>query len=178
MNPTNWAPKRVEYNALLEAVSAGDLDGVKRAVSSDMDLDVLFGDSDGGDGETVLHRVAEAGNVEIVEYLLANGASVDSLDRTQFGPSSPLHSAARESQPRIVDILVDHGADIHARGDQGKAVIHQVLFGHSLSFGSSVRPEQIETIKVLLDRGHNIDSFCLEAGGTVVSLAILTTCSN
>jgi len=51
-----------------------------------------------------------------VEALLTLGASVDLPDQNS---NAPLHSAARSSSPRVIALLLDHGADRSIRSEFG-----------------------------------------------------------
>jgi len=52
------------------------------------------------------------GNENVVSYLLDHGASVNSV--TQRG-ETPLHYAARASQPAVMRLLLDNGAQLDAK---------------------------------------------------------------
>lgn len=157
-----WAPERPDYEAFFKAASAGDLEDVKIALDTNIKVDALQGD--GWEGETALHMASAAGNVDIVELLIARGATVDIHDRSPHGPSTPLHDAAFFGRARVVEALLDHGADIKAVGEMDGTVLQQVLRNKK-----HVEPHHIETIILLLDRGHDIHAGSMELGGTVVN---------
>ena len=161
-NGAIWAPECPDYEAFFNAVSTGNSADVKTALNSNIEIDALQGD--GGDGKTAVHLASAAGYVNIVEYLIASGAVVDIHDRSQHGPSTPLHDAAFFGRCRVVEVLLDNGADIKAVGEQDGTVLQQVLRSKK-----HVEPQHIETIILLLDRGHDIHSGSMELGGTVVS---------
>jgi ankyrin repeat protein len=66
--------------------------------------------------------------------------------------------------PTLVNLLLDHGANPKAIGEMDDTALHMVL-------RSALRVDSayIETIKLLLDRGLEIDALAPEMGGTVVS---------
>jgi ankyrin repeat protein len=66
---------------------------------------------------TVLHASANAGNAEVVRWLLQHGAAVNV--RGRMG-RTPLHLAAeRNRSPRVVRVLLEHGASLSAKDDLG-----------------------------------------------------------
>jgi ankyrin repeat protein len=66
---------------------------------------------------TVLQNAANTGKAEVVEWLLAHGADVKA--RGRLG-RTPLHLAAeRNRSSRTAEILVQWGADMNAKDDQG-----------------------------------------------------------
>ena len=58
--------------SLVSAAWKGDLDRVKAAVIRGEDID-----GRGSDGDTALHEACRHGHVDIVKYLLANGANTE-----------------------------------------------------------------------------------------------------
>ena len=71
-------------------------------------------ESANADGETALHLVARAGNVEAAKLLLKARAKVD--PRENFGGQTPLMWAVARRHPEMVELLASKGADVNARG--------------------------------------------------------------
>ena len=71
-------------------------------------------DSPNPEGQTALMVVARSGNLEAAKLLLAAGAKVDA--REQWGDQTALMWAAAQKQPEMVQLLIDHHADVNARG--------------------------------------------------------------
>lgn len=65
---------------------------------------------------TPLHLSALNGYLEIVKYLVKNGANVDSKNRKN---QAPLHSAVHNAHRDIIEYLVTSGADLNAIDDEG-----------------------------------------------------------
>lgn len=156
-----WAADRPDYNAYFEAISAGDLDSTKAALNSNINVNALRGD--GMEGETALHIAAGAGHVDIVEFLIANGAIIDIRNRFRDGENTPLLQAAFSCRARVVEILLDNGADIKAVGEMQRTSLLHVLWNVP-----HVEAKHIEMIELLLDRGHDPYSDNIETGGTIV----------
>ncbi|KAI4124926.1 MAG: hypothetical protein LQ347_005545 [Umbilicaria vellea] len=159
-----WAPDSLQYEAFFRAVSRGNLEDVRTTLIPTIHVDALRGD--GWEGETALHMASAAGNTDIVDFLLAIGASVDIRDRCGLGLSTPLHYAASVGRSSVVKLLLEKGADLHSLGESDSPVLHRVLWNKP-----KVLPEYIETIKVLLDYGHDINLAKIEMGGTVLHQA-------
>ena len=76
----------------------------------------------GGDGTPLLYavqvwKISKA----VVNALLEAGA--DPRGRDDNG-ESPLHAAARSSDPEMTTLLADAGADVHARNEKGETPLH------------------------------------------------------
>ncbi|KAI0258368.1 ankyrin repeat-containing domain protein, partial [Gloeopeniophorella convolvens] len=57
-----------------------------------------------------------AGHLDIVAYLLENGAEVDKVDGSGW---TPLHIAVSAGQDEVVRELVGAGADVSRKNDKG-----------------------------------------------------------
>jgi len=159
---TVWATESADYKAFFDAVTNGHLQEVKASLNSSINLNALLGD--GLEGDAALHIAVAKNHVDVVQLLLASGAFVDVLAISRFGPTTPLHVAAELVRPTLIKLLLDHGANPNAIGELGGTALHMVLY-HTLR----VDPAHIETIKLLLDCGIEIDALAEEMGGTVVS---------
>ena len=66
------------------------------------------------DGATILHYASAYGHADIVEYLLSLGTfDINAMDHTLL---SPLHCAASHRHPKVLETLLENGAD-HAVRD-------------------------------------------------------------
>ena len=72
-------------------------------------------DSANPEGQTALMSVARSGNVAAAKLLLRAGARVNA--REQWGNQTALMWAAAQRQPQMVRSLVQHGAEVDARGE-------------------------------------------------------------
>ncbi|CAF94728.1 unnamed protein product, partial [Tetraodon nigroviridis] len=59
---------------------------------------------------TPLHVSVRTGHLDCVQYLIHNGASVNTQDREG---DTPLHDAVRQNRLKIIQLLLLHGADTH-----------------------------------------------------------------
>lgn len=124
-------------------------------------------------GYTVLHRVVEEGHEELLSLLLSRGAakglattseglpmqqgkSVDSRDNNQ---ATALMHAAGGSHNKMVEILVEAGADLSARDEFGMRPLHYAAEGGHLG-----------TVELLLKLGADPDAMD-EVGKTAADVA-------
>lgn len=85
------------------ASRVGNLDIVKRLVDLGADVNVSGGTFETGPLKTAI----SSGHVEVVKYLLSQGANVDLSEPFQ----NPLFSAIYNGRLDIVKLLIDHGID-------------------------------------------------------------------
>ena len=76
-------------------------------------------------GETVLMGCARTGSVAAIRALLAAGAEVNSRESTE--EQTALMWAVAERHAAVVTVLLDHGADVHARSRVRRRVISRRL---------------------------------------------------
>ena len=93
----------------------------------------------------------------IAELLIENGADVNHLSFSQDGEpvGTVLMEACRSSHVKVVNQLIDHGAEINA----------QVIFGTPLTM--AIESNRIDAVEALLTAGANLDLRYPENGGTV-----------
>jgi uncharacterized protein len=71
-------------------------------------------------GWTPLHYACSRGHLEIAEYLIANGAIVDSMSP---GNTTPLMMAVQSGNEQLIKLLLDKGADLKIRNVNGLTAI-------------------------------------------------------
>jgi len=71
-------------------------------------------------GWTPLHYACAKGQVEVAQFLISNGATVDSMS---LGNTTPLMMAVQSGNERLVKLLLDKGADFQFRNSQGLTAI-------------------------------------------------------
>ncbi len=152
-------------------------------------------------GSTPLTEAAWRGHVHLIDMLLAGGAQVDftarprlrpltrailhghvdCVDRLLHGGADPrwphwldaplLHHAAASADPRMVSLLLEAGADVHARGVKHETALMALARGCA-RMGT---PEaQVATLRLLLDRNVGLEE-CDEHGDTALMKAANTT---
>jgi ankyrin repeat protein len=106
------------------------------------------------DGITLLHSAAWYGDLETVRILLDYKAEANTQSSKQYGPihvvplgaqflDKPHHSA--QTLADIARLLLEHGADVHARTDDGLTPLHL-----------AARWGRVEVVRVLLEHGANV----------------------
>ncbi len=91
-----------------------------------------------------LHRAVRDGNREMVEFLVQNGAPLDTPDGLQGW--TPLHHAARLGYVGIVKVLLARGAATSLPDRRGQTPLHL-----------AARLGKAETVSVLLLHGAHVD---------------------
>jgi ankyrin repeat protein len=97
---------------MLQAAENGQLEEVKSLIQTDPSL-VNVTDKE---GYTPLHRACYGNHVEIVKYLLQNGANIAAKTELQW---EPLHSCCRWNHIECAQVLISEGADVNALSEGG-----------------------------------------------------------
>ena len=71
-------------------------------------------------GWTPLHYAASRGQMEVAEYLILKGATIDSLSQSN---TTPLMMAVISGNESLIKLLLDKGANLKLRNDQGFTAI-------------------------------------------------------
>ena len=110
------------------------------------------------DGQVPLHLVSyqkshvedEGKRLVLARLLLAGSTNVNARDA--FG-ETPLHKASYNRRPKIAQLLLDHGANAHAKNVQGRNSLHLL----SLSIHSVDSQDVHRLIEVLLGQGVDVN---------------------
>ena len=96
---------QIDAPALLHTLRRGSMDGVQQLFSGNNSTNInrLL-----PDGALPLHVAVDAERADVVEFLLQNGAGVNSVDQAGW---TALHHAVYNSNIEIVKLLLQHGAD-------------------------------------------------------------------
>lgn len=107
-------------NGLMHAAKAGRKDVLEKLVpnikQSDLSAVDIYSSS-------VLHIATKAGHLEVVRYLLENGAS-SFVNLGEKGEGTALHCAAHYNQPEIGGLLVGKGGKVDALDKSSRTPLH------------------------------------------------------
>jgi len=81
------------------------------------DISIHEAAKDGNIEAWLLDNSVQAGNIQVVEHNIANGADVNAKDESE---STPLHSAALFGHKEIAELLIAKGANVNAKNDGGE----------------------------------------------------------
>jgi ankyrin repeat protein len=83
-------------------------------------------------GEQLIHHVCRINNLDIVKYLVENGANVNYANNLRC---SPIHCVrfGRDGALELIKYLVEHGADIKHRAIFGRTLIHYICMQRSVT---------------------------------------------
>ncbi len=150
----------LQDRAIFDAVEKGDLQHVRRlvhdnpAIVNSYPINRLGCKPSRVDSFTPLHMACLYGRYEVAKFLLDNGANVNAV--VNAGRTS-LHEAV---DPRVVQLLIDRGADIRAKW------ANDIFYARPLNIQPihlAARRGQLANIKVLLAAGA--DPSALDAEG-------------
>ena len=124
-----------------EAVLKGNLNGVVSAISKDKSK--IY--SKDQDGSTLLHVAVSNDHIDIVKYLVSQGADVDSQDSEG---DTPLHLAASSGLLEIAKYLVSKGANVNARNTS----FQETPLNRTTYYG------YIDMVKLLVTHGADVNA--------------------
>lgn len=110
---------------------------------------------------TPLFIAATCGNVEILRFLVENGANVNATDDFGF---TPLMAASDSQFLDAVTFLIDQGADVNLHDSGGFTALHYAI---EVSFD----PLCCLIVKQLINHGTNINAVTKYDKGTPLMLA-------
>jgi ankyrin repeat protein len=122
--------------ALLEAVRAGDKEGVRRLLRQGANVNART-----EDGTTALMHATAVGDTQLLRMLLDHGADVNA--RNKAGATALMWASGDLDKVRA---LVDRGADVNARADSGRTPL-------MIAVGS---PGAADAVKLLIEKGADV----------------------
>lgn len=118
----------------LPKISKQDADEVARIV---LGTPHIYIDEPNADGETLLHRMAEAGQTEMVHLLLEKGAYIDCENK--WG-ATPLHYAKRAGHVKVARLLLEKGADALHADSSDRLPLHHAVRHRTADLVELLRP--------------------------------------
>ena len=150
---------------LMLAAVNNRMESAKLLVKNGADVNYQSGGSDpnhwDGAGWSALMYAAGAGHVEMVAYLLDQGAEIDMQWASGY---SALHEAALWARWETVELLIERGANVNLRDHVvGETPLHAASWGrmrgvHNTSVNPNRRVSWSKVIKALLDAGSEVNA--------------------
>lgn len=108
---------------IFNAAYYGNYDAVKLHVENNPDL--VFASNN--NGRYALEMAAQTGQVEIVKFLLDNGAKIN--QQNQYGVSALHMASIYGGSTGLIQLLLDRGAQINIRNSRNLTPLNYALFG-------------------------------------------------
>ena len=93
---------------------------------------------------TPLHYACARGHLDVAQFLIANGAAVDSLS---LGNTTPLMMAVQSGNEPLVKLLLDKGADLQIRNSNGLTAIDVAEIYDKPSISEGLRSRWLKLYK-------------------------------
>jgi ankyrin repeat protein len=106
-------------NKFHDLVEKGDIEGVREAINSTT-TDIVNQGDPGRANTTPLHLASRRGFIDLVEFLVGQGADLNARGAWDL---TPLHYSAVFNQPTITTKLLDYGADHHLKDAKGNTAL-------------------------------------------------------
>jgi ankyrin repeat protein len=156
-----------------KATPSGDSNYIKAILSKDPDRI----NSKDEYGNSLLHLAAREGNVDIINYLVSEGANVNSRN---IADETPIHLAANSGNLDVVIQLISNGANINVKDSIGNTPLHDAAEndhiqivkylisqkaeintqnnGHQSPLHEAVEFDKVEMSKLLVSEGANVNT--------------------
>ncbi len=140
-----------DYKELSDAASSGNNTHLNALLLPPINVNLNALMANFRPAQAPLHIVSAMGNVEAIHLLLRNGADVNLRDARE---ETPLHHAAFGAHTLAVKALLDAGA----RVDTESGIDMHTPLASTLRHRQTIGPDQIQIVKLLLDRGADKDA--------------------
>ena len=141
----------------VKAAQNGDLNEVKRLFVLNPGI---INEKDREKDTAIMKACRDCNNINVVVFLLENGANINDKEYRDTIDQTSLIIAAFNGCRDIVKMLLDAGANIEHKNDQGENALI-----------SAAQEGNIDTVKLLLDAGADVNQTNTD-GETALDLAI------
>jgi ankyrin repeat protein len=144
---------------LLEAIAIGDVEAARSLTRAVPGLVDRLAPAD----HEALVEAAERGKVSSVRLMLELGFPIDAhREITDSDGATALHAAAWAGSAETVALLLDHGADLHARDSRWQSEpLEWALVGSGEAPEHAPSPDWVATVALLLGAGATLDGIVL-----------------
>jgi glyoxylase-like metal-dependent hydrolase (beta-lactamase superfamily II) len=158
-----------------EAAGEGDLATVKMLVKKTPELVNVKDET----GRTPLHWACRGVHMEVLQYLIENGADVNARDENSV---TPLHSLSYRGESQAMELLIRKGADVEATDDGGLVPLlyaayggHEVAAAILIKNGAKVNARDntgLTAVDLAEDQGHvKLARYLIANGGELTPVA-------
>ena len=138
-----WKKKRSNWEDLLMAAEAGNLEQVKdlldKEIHKEFVADIRF---EGLDDFTALHFAAQENRYDVWKFLIENGADWEA--KSSIG-RTPLHLSSLKGHAEIVELLLNNGAELNCKDSDLYTPLH-----YASEMGN------VEWTKILIEKGADL----------------------
>lgn len=126
---------------LLDCAKDADIERAKAVLAQGADVNT----HDDAPGWTPIVHAAIHGHLEMVKWLLANGAQVDSQTQDFKCSTTALNGASAFGHVMVMECLLNHGADIEFKENNGSPLMY-----------AAACEDGVEAVRLLIKRGANV----------------------
>jgi len=136
----------MNFTDIFSAAKEGTVDDMRYFVEQNKSAIYM---TDNNDWTPLHYVVAQNSNVEVLKYLISQGANVNAKNKATEAMTdlTPLHIAAYKGDVEIAKILISAGANINIRTDAGLTPLH-----------TAVMEGNIEVVKILILAGADVNA--------------------
>jgi len=168
------------------AAGAGHIDVVYEFLAAGTPIDLTD-----ETGRTALSHAAREGFTGVVSFLLKKGATPDGPSPTRSCP--PLHVAVAESQPAIIRLLANAGAELETKydfqninklGNHQSARAEVSIFKQATPLMIALSKRSLESVRILIQSGVSVNTtahkraYLISGNVDARRLASITACNS
>lgn len=148
--------------SIMQAARSGNLEAIKQLVNSNKGIakTTILGSADETMGCTALHYAVFYNHIDVVRYLVENGANVNQQNLSGL---TPLFWSLDQGLYDIAKVLLEHGADTSIFSKDGYAVLHKAVASNAM-----------EAVKYLVEIGKadiNVEASAIHKRTTALHIA-------
>ena len=163
-----YIPKELSLQ-IFDAVYYNYDDKVKQLIKDGADVNTIAPYTD----ISILHQACESGNINIVKMLINHpDININILQTYQKKYPTPIFKAVSSCHINIVKLLLEHGADIDIKNDDGETVLHLAVKQNSIKLTTLLISNRVHVTAKCNDGYSALDHAAWNNNSDIISILL------